>query len=81
MDSRTGTLYESSEVARAAGVPEDEIITLFGTREQAEDVSKALTAFREAEHRDRGSRLHEAAIENEAKALRAAWREAERRRR
>lgn len=41
MDMRTGTIYQSAEDARAAGVPDDEMVT--GTRPALEKLKRRLT--------------------------------------
>lgn len=40
MDTRDGTIYETRELAKAAGVPDENLIS--GTREALEDVQRRL---------------------------------------
>lgn len=54
MDTRDGTIYDNRELAKAAGVPDDDLVT--GSREALEKLRKRITfsggSFKQAEPRE-----------------------------
>jgi len=45
MDDRTGDLYPDKQAALDAGVPEEHVVELRGTREAIEAISRKVKAF------------------------------------
>jgi len=55
MQVSTGAMYESVHLARLAGVPDDDLVEVFGTRAQVEALSSAVRSAR-AEERKKAAR-------------------------
>lgn len=46
MQVSTGNVFDSVHTARLAGVPDDDLVEVFGTRAQVESLSRAVRAGR-----------------------------------